>query len=345
MVRVVVTGGAGFLGSALTRELVEAGVTVRVLDRDDPPAWFAEAGVEVAAGDVRDAETVRRAVTGADAVVHAAFAPPRAGSATMHEVNVGGIENVCAAVRDAGVGRLVVVSSTIVTKPPRWTGPLRRSALARLNAYRASRAAAEDVATRFGAGPVEVAVVRPKTFVGPGRVGAFALAFDTIRRGGVVLLPGPGTNRYQLVDTRDLSAGLHLLAVRGGRGVFGFGATRFGTVADDLGGLLEHAGTGARLRAVPRPVVRAGLRVAELAGAPPLSEWYQCGARGEDSVVDVGRAVDELGWRPARSNVESLVDAYDWYASRRDAGAAAPTTHPVPRVHRFVSAAVRSVVR
>ena len=343
--RVVVTGGAGFLGTALTRELVDAGIEVRVLDRGVPPAWFPEAGVEFAAGDVRDIDAVHRAVAGADAVVHAAFAPPRAGLGTMHEVNVGGIENVCAAVRHAGAGRLVVISSTIVTKPGRPAGPLRRSPLARLNAYRASRAAAEDVAARFGEGPVEVAVVRPKTFVGPGRVGAFALVFDTVRRGGVVLLPGPGTNRYQLVDTRDLAAGLRLLALQGGRGVFTFGATRFGTVADDLGALLARAGTAARLQSLPRTVVRAGLRGTELAGVAPLSEWYQCAARGEDSVVDVERAVDELGWRPIRSNVESLVDAYDWYAERRAAGADAPSTHPLPRGHRLMSAAVRSVMR
>lgn len=342
--RVLVTGGAGFLGEHVARHLVAGGAEVRLLDRAPPSPWEAAIGAERVNGDVRDDACVRRATRGADVVVHAAFAPPQAGMDVLREVNVGGTRSVCAAAVAAGASRLVLVSSTIVEEAARSSGLLRRSSLARLNAYRATRAEAEAVSAGY-AGDLQVSIVRPKTFLGPGRVGAFAMVFDAVRRGAAVVIPGRGDNRYQLLDARDLAAGLRLLAVDGGAGLYHFGASDYATTAADLRALIDHAGTGARLVSIAPSAVRAGLRAFELAGMAPLSHWYQCAARGRDFVVDTGRARSELGWVPARSNARSLADAYDWYETRQAAGLGAPTTHPVPRGHRVLRRALDALGR
>jgi hypothetical protein len=107
-------------------------------------------------------------------------------------------------------------------------------------------------------------------------------------------------------------------------------------MADDVGALIAHARTGARIRPLPRRVALAALRGIELAGGTPLGEWHQCAARGEASIVATDRAERLLGWQPRWSNADALIAAYDWYAARTAAGAAAPATHAVPALHRLV---------
>lgn len=333
---VVVTGGCGFLGMHVVPLLAGRNDTVRVVDTAAPPDWLRRLGVEFVQADVAHPGGIAAAMAGADTVIHAAFAPPSASPDRIRAVNIDGTRLVCDAA--GGAGQVIVVSSTIVTAPPRRHPVLRNAPLSRLDAYRVSRVAAEGVATAAASPSLRVAVVRPRTFVGPGRIGGFAILFDLIRAGRAVPIAGPGTNRYQLLDVRDLATGLAALVDRGGDGTYGLGAASFGSMADDLGQLIGAAGTGARLRRLPALVGRVAVRGVELAGLTPLAEWHHCTARRADSVVDVARARDELGWEPAFSNAQSLIDAYRWYASSPDD---ATTTHPVPRSHRRLARTFR----
>ena len=192
---------------------------------------------------------------------------------------------------------------------------------------------------------LDVSLARPCTFLGPGRVGAFALLFEAVRTGGLVPMLGPGTNRYQLLHVDDLANGLVRLAQGSHSGVFHFGAHDVQPVRDLLSALIEEAGTAARLAAVPAALARGLVRATELVGLPPLSDWHHASAGREDRVHDTSRATDELGWMPAASNSRCLLDAYEWYARTREAGLATPTTHPVPRSHRVVAGALATARR
>ena len=337
MTRILITGGAGFLGAHLVRAFNEAGKTVRVLDIAPPPAWAGK--VDYVQGGVCDVDAVSRAVRGVASVVHAAFASPRQTPHVLRTVNVDGTRLVYEAARNAGARRFVLISSTIVEKPPRRHPCLPRSGLSRLDDYRAYRTEAEAWLSRQTGPPV--AVVRPKTFLGPGKVGAFVMMFDAVRRGDVVPVLGAGTNRYQLLDIRDMAQGVRRLEEGGSRGIFHFGAESVGTVREDLQALIDHAGTGARLRFLPPTLAKAALRGIELVGLTPLSEWHYFSTWGYDSVVDIGRAQRELGWRPTRSNALALAESYDAYvAALRETGRV-DTTHPLPASHK----ALRGVFR
>jgi UDP-glucose 4-epimerase len=124
---VLITGGAGFVGSNLARELVASGVGVRVLDDFDAVTTDYLDGLDVrrANGNIEDPAAVRRAVKGADAVVHLAAMSGVAPSVEHPErdfaVNVQGTFNVLDAVRRAGVPRVIFASSGAVlagAKPP-----------------------------------------------------------------------------------------------------------------------------------------------------------------------------------------------------------------------------------
>ena len=110
---------------------------------------------------------------------------------------------------------------------------------------------------------------------------------------------------------------------------FNVGAKEFGTVRSDLQALIDHAGSGARLRPVPHRPAEVVLRALELARLSPLAEWHYKTAY-RDSFVDVSRAERLLGWSPRLSNEQALIETYDWYLAHRGTQGAAGVTHRVP---------------
>jgi nucleoside-diphosphate-sugar epimerase len=331
-VLVAISGGAGFLGLHLARRLLADGHGVRTLDLaplDEPEL---ERRVDEHRGDVRDEQAAARLVDGAEILVHAAAALPiQASKDAIRSANVDGTAAVLAAAAAAGVRRAVVISSTAVYGVPE-RHPIREDdPLVGVGAYGESKIEAELVARAFSARGLETVIVRPKTFVGPERLGVFEILFDWIREGRRIPILGDGSNRYQLLAVEDLvdavvrcfdAAGVDGLALN-------VGAARFGTVRDDLEALISHAGSHSRLRPVPARPAELALRALELLRLSPLAEWHYKTAH-KDSFVAIDRARERLGWEPRLSNAETLCVTYDWYAAHREGLAAAGTTHRVP---------------
>jgi nucleoside-diphosphate-sugar epimerase len=329
--RWAISGGAGFLGLHLARRLLADGHDVRTLDLAPLDDAELEREVEELRGDVRDASAAARLVDGADVLVHAAAALPiQASRDAIRSANVDGTGVVFAAALEAGVGRAVQISSTAVYGIPKHH-PLREDApLVGVGDYGESKIEAERVARRAGRRGLEVVVLRPKTFIGPERLGVFEILFDWIREGRRIPVLGDGSNRYQLLAVEDLveatvSAGTADVAGE----TFNVGATAFGTVRSDLEGLIGHAGSASRLRPVPARPAELALRALELARLSPLAEWHYRTAH-RDSFVDVSKAQRLLGYRPRLSNEQALCETYDWYLANRDGLAEAGVTHRVP---------------
>jgi nucleoside-diphosphate-sugar epimerase len=323
-----ISGGAGFLGLHLARRLLADGHDVRTLDvvpLDEPEL---ERSVDELRGDVRDVARVGRLVESADVVVHAAAALPiQASRSAIRSVNVGGTENVLVAARDAGVGRVVFISSTAVYGVPEKHPIEEDDPLVGVGWYGESKIDAEALC-RVAA--VDTTIVRPKTFIGPERLGVFEILFDWIREGRRIYILGRGNNRYQLLAVEDLVDAVVRAATSPDAvgETFNVGATEFGTVREDLGALIEHAGSASRLRPVPARPAEVALRGLELLRVSPLAEWHYKTAH-KDSFVDVSKAQRLLDWQPRFSNRDALVRTYDWYLANRGR-AAAGVTHRVP---------------
>ena len=328
---VAISGGAGFLGLHLARRLVAGGHEVRTLDLAPLDDAALEGRVEELRGDVRRTADVRRLVAGADVLVHAAAALPiQVSRAAIRSVNVEGAAVTFAAAAEAGVGRVVLISSTAVYGVPERHPIHEDDPLVGVGHYGESKIEAERLCEAFARRGLETVIVRPKTFVGPERLGVFEILFDWIREGRRIPILGDGSNRYQLLAVEDLvDAAVRCLDAPVAGEALNVGAGTFGTVREDLEGLIEHAGSGSRLRPVPARPAEVVLRGLELAHLSPLAEWHYRTAH-KDSFVSIDKARDLLGWEPRLSNVETLCATYDWYldhrAELRDAG----LTHRVP---------------
>ena len=329
--RWAITGGAGFLGLHLARRLLASGHEVRTLDLAPLDDAELEQNVEELRGDVRDLSAAARLVQGADVLVHAAAALPiQASRESIRTVNVGGTGVAFAAAADAGVGRAVLISSTAVYGVPKHHPIAEDAPLVGVGHYGESKIDAEEVARDFGRRGLEVVIVRPKTFIGPERLGVFEILFDWIREGRGIPILGSGSNRYQLLAVEDLVEATVAAAEKDVAGeTFNVGATEFGTVRSDLEGLIAHAGSGSRLRPVPARPAELALRALELARLSPLAEWHYRTAH-RDSFVDVSKAQRLLGFAPRLSNEQALCETYDWYLANRGRVGAAGVTHRVP---------------
>ena len=159
--------------------------------------------------------TAARLVEGADVLVHAAAALPiQASRESIRSVNVGGTATLLAAAPEAGVRRHVLVSSTAVYGIPKAHPIYEDSPLVGVGHYGESKIEAEEVTRDFGRRGLEFAIVRPKTFVGPERLGVFEILFDWIREGRRIYVLGSGHNRYQLLAVEDLVDAIVLAAER-----------------------------------------------------------------------------------------------------------------------------------
>lgn len=169
--KALVTGGGGFLGLALLRQLVARGLSVRSFSRQAHPVLRA-LGVEQHQGDLSDAAAVAEAVAGCDLVFHVAARPGIWGPyADYHRVNVTGTENVIAACRHHGVARLVYTSSPSVVFDGRdmegvdESAPYPRHFEAH---YPRTKALAEQLVLRANDVRLATVALRPHLIWGPG---------------------------------------------------------------------------------------------------------------------------------------------------------------------------------
>jgi nucleoside-diphosphate-sugar epimerase len=326
-----ISGGAGFLGLHLARRLLDDGLRVRTLDLAPLGDGGLERAVEELRGDVRDPRLAAQLVAGADVVVHAAAALPiQASRRSIFSVNVGGTANVLAAALEARVRRVILISSTAVYGVPDVHPIAEDAPLRGVGHYGESKIAAEEVCRDFARRGLDTVVLRPKTFIGPERLGVFEILFDWIRDGRRIYILGDGSNRYQLLAVEDLVEATVRAAESDVAGeTINVGAQRFGTVRSDLAALIEHAGSSSRLQPVPARPAELALRTLELLRISPLAEWHYRTAH-RDSYVDVTKAERLLGLEPRRSNEEALTATYDWYLANRERVRSAGVTHRVP---------------
>ncbi|NNF58260.1 MAG: NAD-dependent epimerase/dehydratase family protein, partial [Rhodothermaceae bacterium] len=213
----LVTGATGFLGATLVQQLVDAGEAVRILRRSSSLLDLlgdAANAIEHALGDVTDFASVRAAMDDITHVYHAAAFIGFGGkneAERLMQVNVGGTANVADAAREAGVERLVHVSSIAAlgrTLHPQ--GVIDETAVWRSSkantAYAVSKHRAEMEVQRAIAEGLDAVLVNPALIFGPGRSGENTLEIAEKLRDGT--LPASASGGTCVVDVADVAAGM-----------------------------------------------------------------------------------------------------------------------------------------
>jgi nucleoside-diphosphate-sugar epimerase len=331
----LLTGGAGFLGINLVRFLLARGHAVRSLDI--APFDYPERGaIDEIRGDIRDRRAVDRAMSGVDMVVHCAAALPLYSRAEIFSTNVEGTRIVLKSALEQGVPRLVHISSTAVYGVPDHHPIREDDRLQGVGPYGESKIGAERMCLEIRAKGLCVPILRPKSFVGPERLGAFELLFDWASDGRNFPVLGSGNNRYQLLDVEDLCEAIYLCATLDRErtdDAFNVGARDFSTMRQDFQSVLDLAGRGKRIVSLPEKPVVWALKGLEALHLSPLYKWVYETA-GKDSFVSVERIEQRLGFVPRFSNRDALIRNFDWYlAHRSQFRGTSGISHRVPWKH------------
>jgi len=317
-----ITGGAGFLGINLTRYALEKGD--RVVSFDISPEYsYPEKDdnrVTVVRGDIRDLEAVRAALKGCDIVVHTAAALPLYSEKDIRTTDIDGTRNVLQAAHDANIGRVIQISSTAVYGIPDHHPLVEDDKLIGVGPYGLAKIDAEKVCEEFRGKGMIVPILRPKSFIGPERLGVFALFYDWASSGRGFPMIGSGNNRYQLLDVYDLCVATYLcvdLPAEKVNDTFNIGAEEFTTMKEDYQAVLDCAGFGKKIRGFPAAPLIWTLRLLELLRLSPLYKWvYETASK--DSFVSIEKAKKILGFNPRYSNKDALIRNYQWYLDNKD---------------------------
>ena len=330
--KVLVTGGGGFLGGALCRALRERGDEVSSFQRTFSPT-LAGLGVQQLLGDLADAQAVHRALAGHEAVLHNAAKAGAWGSYdSYYRANVLGSQHVIDACRAHGIRRLVYTSTPSVTHSGRTpveggnetNTPYGENFKA---PYPVTKTIAEKAVLAANDARLATVALRPRLIWGPGDTQLLPRLVDRARAGRLRFI-GDGNNR---MDTTyiDNAADAHLAALDAIRpGATCAGRAYFISNGEPLpsreivNALLQAAGAPPVSKTLPFPVAYAagallefGWRLLRLAGEPPMTRflaeqlstahWY-----------DISAAQRDVGYRPKVSIADGLARTAAWWQQR-----------------------------
>ena len=333
--KVLVTGGGGFLGQALCRALCDRGDEVRSFQRNFSPA-LEQMGVAQSLGDLGDAAAVLGACRGQDAVLHnAAKAGAWGREADYFSANVLGTRHVIAACRSLGIERLVYTSTPSVNhsgRTPVQGGNELDTPYGRRFAapYPATKLIAEKEMLAANDARLATVALRPRLIWGPGDTQLLPRLVARARR--LRFIDG-GHNR---MDTTyiDNAVAAHLLAL----GRLHVGATCAGRayfisngeprpIRDIVNALLACAGVAPVHKSMPfalaygaGALLESAWRILLLAGEPPMTRFL-AEQLSTPHWYDISAAARDLGYVPAISMDEGLARTRSWWAGLKSAGA------------------------
>ena len=309
--KILITGGAGFIGSHLAERLLQDGHSVKVLDNFDdyyPPETKQEnlskcrenSNFELITGDVRDKETVQKAMKGVDAVVHeAAQAGVRVSVENPEKtvsVNMDGMLNVLVAARDVGVKKFVFVSSSSVYGKTHYLPYDEKHPTEPISPYGVTKVAGEQMCRVFSElYGMEIPMLRYFTVYGP-RVRpdlAITKFFKRAMKNEEIEIYGDGSKTRDFTYVGDIVEGTVLALEKGKTGPYNLGGGNRISVKELAEKIIQIAGSGSEI-------------------------VYTKDQAGDviDTLSDATKAKEKLGWEPKMRIDEGLRNYYEWIKER-----------------------------
>lgn len=316
---ILVTGGAGFLGINLIRHFLGKGHQIMSLDIADFDYPEKEIITEIK-GDIRDRDTVRKALEDVDVVVHTAMALPLYEPEEIMTTGIDGIKILLEESLNNKIERFVHISSTAVYGIPNHHPLFETDNLDGVGPYGIAKVEEEKICEEFRKKGMVIPIIRPKSFIGPERLGVFALLYDWAYTGHGFPMIGNGSNRYQLLDVEDLCDAIYssiMLDKSKVNNTFNIGAKEYTTMREDYQAVLDFAGHNRKIKGLPEKPIIWTLRLLESLNLSPLYKWvYETASK--DSFVSIDKAEKLLDYKPKFSNKDALIRNYKWYIDNLD---------------------------
>lgn len=318
--KVFVTGGSGFLGINLIRELLKQNYEVVSYDLVKFEYEDCKDKITSIQGDIRNIRKLKQAMRGCQYVVHCAAALPSYTKQEIYTTDIDGTRNVLKVAYQYKVKRFVDISTTAVYGIYDHVPLLEDDILHGVGPYGIAKIKAEEECLKYRKKGMTLSILRPMTFVGPERLGVFSLFYDWAYSGHGFPMIGSGDNQFQLLDVSDLVDVIITCMMVDKRKVndtFNIGSSEFQTMREDYQSVLDYASYGKQIKPFPKWIALSGFRLLNLFGLSPLYKWvYETAPK--DSVASIKKAQKKLNFNPKYSTSDALIRNYKWYVKNLD---------------------------
>lgn len=328
MAKHLITGGSGFLGNLIARRLLEKGEDVRVLDIWKDNTQPKE--IEFINADVRDELMLNKAMKGITHVHHnVALVPLTKSGREFWDVNVIGTKKVAELALKNDIKNFVHMSSSAIFGAPTQL-PINLSTKPKpIEIYGKAKLEGEiQVQKILNNSDVNLVIIRPRTIIGPGRLGIFQILFNWISENKNIYTIGKGDNLFQFVHAYDLMDAYMLAFDLNHSGIFNIGTEDFGTLRSALENLIYKANSKSKVVALPKKTTITALTIADALRISPLAPWHYK-TYDKAFYFDL-KEIKALGWKSQFSNDRMLEESYWDFINNTNSSAEIQSPHRKP---------------
>ena len=237
---VLVTGGSGYLGEKVVQEFIKLGYNCSVLDINNFDCNV-ESKVDFFKIDIRDKNKVIQSCKGIDIVIHCIAQVPLAKNKKLfNTVNYQGTENILEAAITNKVSHFVYISSSAIFGIPESNPVSENSPTIPCEVYGKAKLDGENLVKSFNK-KINTTIIRPRTIIGPGRLGIFQILFEWIYQGRNIPVFDNGKNIYQFIHSDDLVKSIVLSCQNNIYGVFNIGTENYCSMYETLNSVIKFS--------------------------------------------------------------------------------------------------------
>lgn len=316
----LVTGSSGYLGSEITKKLVSLGEKVRCVDIIDDSDISKISEYENI--DISNLENFKdsKIFDGVKYVHHnAAKVPLTKAGQDFYNSNVTGTTNILKLCSKYNVKHISHMSSSAIFGKPENNKNVNYDKYSPTGYYGKTKYLAELEVLKFQKENhlKSASIIRPRPVIGKGRLGIFQILFDWVKDNKKIPIIGNGENLFQFADIDDLVDVSIETSLKDKKGIFNIGNLIFSTLKNDLNKSFELVGSKSKVFPINRSLCIASLFLLDKLNLSPLSSWHYL-SYSWNFHYDQTENFKRLEWRPKKTNVELIVEAYNWYMEKEN---------------------------
>jgi len=316
-IHALITGGSGYFGETLVKDLLKRGYQCSILDLNNPSQDIMSS-ITFHRADILEFKAVDIACNGIDIIFHNVAQVPLANDNKLFDsVNRVGAENIIKAGIKNKCKHLVYTSSSAIYGVSALNPISEECPRDPQENYGRSKLEGEKICMDNRGQGMRISVIRPRTILGRGRLGIFQILFEWVFQGSNIPVFDNGENMYQFIHIDDLSEACILSAEKDSDSEYNVGAIDFCSMRETLEALLEHAKTNSKIRSLPSSVVVPLMQFFAFIRLSPLSPFHAL-SYGEARYFNTNKTETELNWKSKYSNKDAIIQSYDWYLQNRE---------------------------
>ena len=317
MKKYLITGGAGFYGTILKKELIKDGAFVVSIDLEKDN--YKNDNFVGIRGDIRDTKLLTKIFKKYkfDCIFHCA-------ALLAHEVknkddlwssNVDGTRNMVEYAKKYGCKRLMFISSNCLWGQNFDYDVSETEVANPIEIYGKSKLEGEKILLE-NKKEVTSIIFRSPTIIDEGRLGLLSLLFEFIDENRKVPLVGDGTNRYQFIYAKDMVCAMKLALSYNKTEIFNIGSDNVKSFNEVYKYVIDKAKSKSRLLHFPKGLLTLCMKICYMLRISPLGP-YQYKMISSSFVFDTSKIKKELGFKPTLTNEEMLFKSYNYYHKNR----------------------------